>query len=159
MRSSRRVLIATCLLLGACFQDSTPQVSTYLPLNYQNQALFQTARTCRMLAAAPHNNNYQLVLANAVAYAPYTNADYPLPQGSVVVAEEHGSDPACSSGSVTGFYLMAKQQLGYDSAADDWRWQQLDVNQRLLQDGQLKTCSSSSCHGQPTCNDFLCSHP
>ncbi len=155
MRSSRWVLIAICLLLGACFQDSTPQVSTYLPLNYQ--PLFQTVRTCRLLAAAPHNNSYQVVLANDVAYDPYTNADYPLPQGSVVVAEEHGGDSSCSSGGVTGFYLMSKQQPGYDSAANDWRWQQLDANQRLLADGHLKTCST--CHANCAVYDFLCSRP
>jgi hypothetical protein len=157
MPSFRWALIGTCALLGACFQDNTPQVSAYLPLNYQNQdpPLFQTVRNCRLVAA--HNNNYQVVLANAVASVPYTDAVYPLPPGSVVVAEEHGGDSSCGSGSVTGFYLMAKQQPGYDSAVDDWRWQELDANQRLIQDGHLQTCSS--CHAQPTCNDFLCSHP
>jgi hypothetical protein len=107
-----------------------------------------------------HVNNYQTVLANSVASDPYTNASYPLPQGSVIVAEEHGGDSTCGSGSVAGFYVMAKQQTGYDSAAGDWRWQQLDGNQRVIQDGHLRTCSN--CHTQPPCStdsDYLCPHP
>jgi hypothetical protein len=52
---------------------------------------------------------------------------------------------------------MAKEQPGYDSAAGDWHWQQLDANQRVQKDGHLQTCSS--CHAQAPCSDYLCSPP
>ncbi len=144
-------LATACVLCLGCFQDSTPAHSQFLPLDYQST--FLTVRTCRFNAG--HDNKYQRVLANPTAAAPYTTGSYPLPEGSVVVAEEH-QDPSCSS--LVGYYLMAKEPAGYDRAAGDWHWQQLDDTQRVLKDGHLTTCSS--CHAsQPTCNDYLCSPP
>ena len=145
--------LTVCLVGTGCFQDSTAQHSTFLPLGYQST--FQVVRTCRLAVA--HSNQYQRVLADPIFAAdPYTSGTYPLPAGSVVVAEQHGNDSSCNS--LMGYYLMAKEKPGYDSAAGDWHWQELDVNQRIGQDGHLTTCSS--CHAaQPPCHDFLCSPP
>jgi hypothetical protein len=137
-------------LLAGCFQDSTPKHSDFLPLDYQNS--FQVVRTCRMVT--DHDFAYEKVLANAVAADPYLLASYPLPAGGVVVGEQHG-DPSC--GSLTGYYLMAKEQPGYDTAGGDWHWQRLDLNQRVVEDGHLQKCSS--CHAKPPCNDYLCAPP
>jgi hypothetical protein len=146
-----RWLIAGPVLLLGCFQDSTPQHSTFLPLDYQTS--FQAVRTCR--AVAGHGLGYQRVLANVVAAAPYAGGSYPLPAGAVVVAEQHDDD---SCGSLVGYYLMAKEKPGYDTPGDDWHWQRLDANQRVLEDGHLQKCSS--CHApSPPCNDYLCSPP
>jgi len=138
------------LLLGGCFQDSTPQPSDFLPLDYQ--VSFQAVRNCRPVP--DHGLLYTRVLANPVAAVPYTAGTYPLPAGSVVVAEHHVE---ASCGSLNGFYLMAKEKPGYDTAAADWRWQRLDLYQRVLDDGRLKTCSD--CHAKPPCSDYLCSPP
>jgi hypothetical protein len=135
-------------LLASCFQDSTAQHSTFLPLDYQKS--FQVVRTCR--SVTDHDLAYERVLANPVALDSYNGASYPLPVGSVVVGEQHG-DPSCSS--LEGYYLMAKENPGYDTAGGDWHWQRLDMNQRVLEDGHLQKCSS--CHAQPTCTDHLCS--
>jgi hypothetical protein len=144
--------LTVCLLGTGCFQDSTAQHSAFLPLSYKST--FQVVRTCRL--AVPHSNQYQRVLADPIFAAdPYTSGTYPLPPGSVVVAEQHGNDSSCNS--LIGYYLMDKEKPGYDSAAGDWHWQELDVNQRVIQDGHLTTCSS--CHAQPPCHDFLCSPP
>jgi hypothetical protein len=153
MGNVRWLLVWACVPLAGCFQDSTPQHSAFLPLDYQtNQSNpFQVVRTCRPVTA--HDMGYHRVLANAVAADAYTSGSYPLPANSVVVAEEHG-DPSC--GSLNGFYLMAKEP-GYDSAAGNWHWQVLDANQRVQQDGRLQKCSS--CHALAPCNDFLCSPP
>jgi hypothetical protein len=147
-----RVLMCVACLLGAgCFQDSTQQHSTFLPLNYKST--WQNVRACRLVIQ--HANQYQLVFANSIAVDPYTAGASPLPAGSVVVAEQHGNDASCNN--LLGYYLMAKENPGYDSAAGDWHWQELDINQRVSQDGHLTTCSS--CHAKPPCNDFLCSPP
>lgn len=146
---ARLLLVTLALLLGACFQDSTPKHSNFLPLDYP--ANFQPVRDCRLNVA--HDNNYMKVLANAVAADPYTSASYPLPASSVLVAEEHGSDPSCSSPS--GYYVMAKEQPGYNPDGADWHWQRLDINQRIEQDGKLQACIS--CHAQCSATDFLCS--
>lgn len=150
LRWMRWTIFGAPLLLVGCFQDSTPQHSAFLPLDYQTS--FLTVRTCRAVPA--HGPGYQRVLANSVAAGPYTNGSYPLPQGSVVVAEQHDEG---SCGSLNAFYLMAKEKPGYDNAAADWHWQRLDANQRVLEDGHLQKCSS--CHAQPPCTDFLCSPP
>ena len=137
-----------CLLGAGCFQESTPQHSSFLPLN-EYPAKFQTVRFCR--PSVQHDNRYLKVLSNLGD--PYTT---PPPAGTVVVAEEHG-DSNCSS--LIDFKVMAKENAGYDSAAGDWHWQVLDNNQDIIkgQDGHLTTCSS--CHAkQPPCNgDYLCS--
>lgn len=149
-----RFIIPTLLAcLGAgCFQDSTAQHSTYLPLNYKST--FHMVRTCRLVV--DHANQYQAVFADPIFAAdPYTSGNYPLPAGSVVVAEQHGGDPSCNS--LMGYYLMAKENPGYASAAGDWRWQELDGNQRVSQDGRITACSS--CHAKPPCLDYLCSPP
>jgi hypothetical protein len=145
--------LGACLFGVGCFQDSTQPHSAFLPLNTY-QSTFQTVRPCRLVLG--HANQYQLVLADPIFAAdPYTTGTYPLPVGSVVVAEQHGNDPSCRN--LLGYYLMAKEKPGYDTAAGNWHWQELDVNQRVIQDGRLTTCSS--CHAKPPCNDFLCSPP
>jgi len=150
--------LTACLLGTGCFQESTPQHSAFLPLDHSYTSTFQVVRACRLNQS--HSNQYQRVLADPVFAAdPYTNGTYPLPAGGVVVAEEHGDDSSCNS--LSGLYLMAKEKPGYDTAAHDWHWQELDVNQRIIQDGRLATCSS--CHSGPVCNngnnDFLSSLP
>jgi hypothetical protein len=140
------------LLVSGCFQDSAPKHSDYVPLSYPTG--FSIVRDCRPVA--DHQNTYELVRANQVAADPYTLAKYPLPQGSVVVAEQHGGDPSC--GGVTGYYVMVKESPGYDSGGGDWHWQELDLIERVVQDGRLQTCAS--CHGQKcTTSDFLCARP
>jgi len=150
MRQTLWALAASAGLLAGCFQDSTAQHSAFLPLGYPTS--FTQVRTCR--AVADHGLAYERVFANDVAAGPYAAGLYPLPAGSVVAAEQHG-DPSCTS--LTGFYLMAKENPGYDPANHDWHWQRLDFNQRVLEDGRLTSCSS--CHAQSSCNDYLCAPP
>lgn len=148
---ARSWLGALALVCCGCFQDSTPQHSSFLPLDYQTN--FRTVRTCRQISG--HESNFERVLAWPVASADdYTGGVYPLPDGSVVVAEQHG-DPSCSS--LNGYYLMAKEKPGYDPSSADWHWQKLDINQRIEQDGKLTTCSS--CHSKCATSDYLCAPP
>jgi hypothetical protein len=144
-------LAGLALLLSGCFQDSAPKHSDYLPLSYPEQ--FPSVRNCRLVPG--HQNTYEKVRANSVAADPYTTGSYPLAQGSVVVAEQHGDDPSC--GSLTGYYLIAKEQAGYYSAGGDWHWQRLDIGQRIVEDGRLQTCAS--CHAACAGSDYLCSPP
>jgi hypothetical protein len=146
----RLPLLAMCVLALGCFQDSSAARSKLLPFDYQTS--FLSVRSCRLNVA--HDNAYQAVFANSVGAEAYTIGSYPLPEGSVIVAEQH-KDPSCNS--LTGYDLMAKESAGYDATAGDWHWQKLDSNQRVLDDGRLKTCSS--CHANPPCSDFLCSAP
>ena len=146
-----RFLLLACTMFfveSGCFQDSTPEHSTFLPLgDYPSK--FLKVVNCRLNAG--HDRRYQQVFANALAGDPYTSTPAP---GSVLVAEEHG-DPSC--GSLIDYKVMAKENPGYDSASGDWHWQELDTNQRVVKDGHLTACSS--CHAQPPCSNFLCAQP
>jgi hypothetical protein len=135
-----------------CFQDSTPQRSQFLPLGARLSDEFPRVRQCRP-NLGHGSDSYEQVLVNTVALAGYTSQSFPLPDGSVVLAELH-RDPTCNS--LSGFYLMAKE-AGYDPAHGDWHWQVLDVSERVSQDGRLSTCSS--CHAKPPCNSYLCAPP
>ena len=147
------VLLACLLsvpLLGGCFQDSTPQRSDFVPFDYR--VSFPEVRGCRLVA--DHGLAYERVLASPATAVPYTAGNYPLPEGSVVVGEQH-LEASCTS--LSGVYVMAKEKPGYDPAHADWRWHRLDANQRVLEDGRLGACSS--CHAKPPCSDYLCSPP
>jgi hypothetical protein len=143
------------LLLGllcagsGCFQDSSPQHTTFLPLDYRTT--FQIVRACRSVTG--HDLGFQRVLADPANAALYSSGG-PLPAGAVVLGEQHG-DPSCNS--LNGFYLMAKEPSGYDPGSGDWHWQRLDFNQRVVEDGRLAKCAT--CHAKPPCADFLCSPP
>ena len=150
MTGLRLLAVAATIVLAGCFQDSTPAHSDFLPLN-DYPTKFLLMRSCR--ANPAHDNSYQLVLANAVGADAYQSRST-IPEGSVIVAEQH-QDPSCTS--VVGYYLMAKEKAGYDTAGGDWHWQKLDINQRIQQDGHVAACSS--CHARAPCTDFLCSAP
>ena len=119
------------LLLVGCFQDSTPQPSQFVPLDYP--AHFQQTRDCRLNVG--HQNSYMKVLVNDSAADAYAAAVYPLAPGSVVVAEDYGNDPSC--GALADYDVMGKEQAGYNPEAADWHWQRLDANKRIEQDGKL----------------------
>ncbi len=139
------------LLVGGCFEQDSPARSAVVPVDYQ--ASFGKVRSCR--PNPKHDRPYLLVRANSVAKEPYLAGAYPLPEGSVLVAEEY-QDPECSS--LAGLSVMYKEKAGYDPAAGDWRWQRIDAYRNLLEDGRLPTCSS--CHAS-TCSvrDLTCSQP
>jgi len=138
------------LLLGGCFQQDNNKVSQILPLD---RSSYVQVRSCRL--NVQHGSKYIHVFANnSEAQQAYLAANCPLPQGSVIVAEE-SDKPDCSK--ITGYTLMFKDVPGYDPTADDWHWQQLDDQRGVLQDGRVQTCIE--CHSQCNLNDFTCSSP
>ena len=147
----RALAWALALVLGAgCFQDSTPQHTTFLPVGWRSDtANIRLVRACRL--NVQHEGNYQQVYVTTAnqADAQYLAQDFPLPAGSVVVAEQH-KEQTCNS--LASIDLMVKETPGYDPANHDWHWQTLDANERVVQDGHLVACSS--CHA--ACNDYLC---
>ncbi len=151
MGTRRPLLLLSLLLAGSCFQQDSNRTSQILPGDYQ--ASYLQVRGCRLVIG--HNSNYLDVrVNNAEAQQAYLAANGPLPQGSVVVAEE--SDAADCTG-LTGYTLMFKDVPGYNAAAGDWRWQRLDDQRNVLEDGRVQSCIS--CHTQCNLNDYTCSPP
>jgi hypothetical protein len=146
----RRLLgLFSLLLLGGCFQQSGPSTSKLLPSD--GVASYRQVRTCR--PSVTHNSNYMVVYANALAQSDYLAGNYPLLQGSTIVTAE--TDQAnCTGG--TGFTLMFKEALGYNPAAGDWRWQKLDAQREVLQDGRVQECIN--CHAKCGPYDYTCAH-
>lgn len=147
----QRRWVALAFLLAGCFQQDSSPRSTVLPADYQ--ASFVKARSCR--ANPNHDHPYMLVRANGVAKEPYLGDSFPLPTGSVLVAEEY-QDPECNT--LLGLTVMYKEKPGYDAKHADWRWQRLDAYRNLLDDGQLPTCASCHASSCPT-RDLTCSQP
>jgi hypothetical protein len=146
-------LLLSLLLVGGCFQQDSNKVSQILPLEYQKT--YRPVRNCRPIGIPEHRAKYIRVLANSVeAQDAYIAANCPLPQGSVIVAEE-SDKPDCSK--VSGYSLMFKDVPGYDLAGFDWHWQQLDDTRTILQDGHVQECIT--CHTSCTLNDLTCSPP
>ena len=152
MGTRRSFLLLSSLLLGGCFQQDTTRTSQILPLGYQ--ATYSPVRSCRLIHG--HTSSYIAVRANSTDVATlYNAANGPLPQGSVIVAEEY--DKADCTGGLTGYTLMFKDVPGYDPAAADWHWQRLDDQRVVLEDGRVQGCIS--CHAQCNRNDYTCSPP
>jgi hypothetical protein len=149
MATRRALVLLSLLLLGGCFQQSGTSTSQLLPSNYQES--YQLARTCRLSVA--HNSNHMVVYANAKAESDYLGGNYPLPQGSTIVTAE--TDQANCTG-ITGYTLMFKEGLGYNSSAGDWHWQKLDGQRDVLQDGRVQECIT--CHATCGPYDYTCAH-
>ena len=142
-------VLPVLLLLGSCFQQTGTSSSQLLPSDYQ--ASYQLARPCRLSVA--HNSNYMVVYANALAQSDYLAGNYPLAQGSTIVAAET-DQPSCNG--ITGYTLMFKDASGYNTSAGDWHWQKLDDQRDVLQDGRVQECIT--CHASCSPYDYTCSH-
>jgi hypothetical protein len=149
MATRRPLVLLSLLLLGGCFQQSGTSTSQLLPPEYQKT--YQLARFCRRSVA--HNSNYMVVYANTLAESDYLGGNYPLAQGSTIVTAET-DQPDCTG--LTGYTLMFKETQGYNSAAGDWRWQKLDAQRDVLQDGRVQDCIT--CHATCGPYDYTCAH-
>ena len=148
----RPLLLLSLLLDGSgCFQQDSAKTSQILPLGYESS--YVQARGCRLIRG--HTSNYIIVRANSSeVQQAYVAGNGPLPQGSVILAEEY--DRADCLG-IAGFTLMYKDVQGYNPDAADWHWQRLDSLRDVLEDGRVETCIS--CHAQCSLNDYTCSPP
>ena len=152
MGTRRLLLLLSALLLGSCFQQDSNRSSQILPLDYQT-SYQPPVRTCRLVVG--HNSRSIVVRVNTPeAQQAYLAANSPLPQGSVVLAEEYNKAD-CTN--LAGYTLMFKDVPGYDPTAADWHWQRLDDQRVVLEDGRIESCIS--CHTQCNLNDYTCSPP
>jgi hypothetical protein len=154
MASRCSFILLSLLLAGGCFQQDSNKASQIL-LGPPAQVSYLPVRGCRQVKNG-HDSKYIKVSVNSgEAQQAYNAGNCPLPQDSVIVAEEFNK-PDCSS--LSGYSLMFKDTPGYDPAASDWHWQKLDEVRGVLEDGRVRTCID--CHA--TCvpaRDLTCSPP
>jgi hypothetical protein len=142
----------TCAALNTGCDPTSPEPESLLPAALA--ADFVTVRDCR--PSIDHDLRRILIRVEAGMTERYERGPYPLPSGTLIVKEEF-DDPDCATRA--GWTLMQKQPPGYDARAGDWRWQRLDAQGKVLEDGRLTRCSS--CHADSACRarDFACAEP
>ena len=150
MATQRLLLLLFLLLVGACFKQDKNQTSQILPLAYPTG--YSPVRNCRPIQG--HTSSYIIVRATSDVGAPYNAATGPLPQGSLLVAEEYDKAD-CTS--LTGYTLMFKDAFTDPPTAEAWHWQRLDDQRNVFEDGRVQGCIS--CHTSCNRNDYTCSPP
>jgi hypothetical protein len=150
MATHRLLLLLLLLLVGACFKQDKNQSSQILPLSYPTG--YSPVRNCRPIQG--HTSNYIIVRATSDVGALYNAATGPLPQGSLLVAEEYDKAD-CTS--LTGYTLMFKDAFTDPPTAEAWHWQRLDDQRIIAEDGRVQSCMT--CHTLCNRNDYTCSPP
>jgi hypothetical protein len=144
MLSSRTLLLlcAGTLPVGCAAEvQDEPLPAAIFPLDFE--AHYAEMRSCR------HSHEHELrfirVFASESAATPYAtlSAEAPYPPGAILVKAEY-DDGLCEE--VLGFTAMQKLVEGENPDGGDWRWQKLDADLELLEDGAPLRCVS--CHAQ-----------
>ena len=107
-----------------------------------------------------HELRYIRVVVNAAAadnYARLANGATPdaaYPVGAMLVKLEY--DSAGCENDLLGYTAMEKLMPGANPAGHDWRWQRVDAERNVLQDGAPTTCLG--CH-RHHCQEPECGYP
>lgn len=139
MRAGRWWLPLLVAALG-CAEGEDEGRAALFPADFMTT--FTEARTCRQ--SHEHDLNYIRVFANDLAAAPYAalSPDVPYAPGALLVKAQYDDD-ACTQ--LVAYTVMARQEPGYATGTFDWRWQRLDADLNVLEDGpQPVRCLS--CH-------------
>jgi hypothetical protein len=148
----RAAVALACAALAAGCDPAPTGPPSLLPADLATR--FVTVRDCR--PSIDHDLRRILIRVETTMTERYERGPYPLPPGTLIVKEEF-DDPDCATRA--GWTLMQKQPPGYDARSGDWRWQRLDAQGQVLEDGRLARCSS--CHAASACRarDFACAEP
>jgi hypothetical protein len=138
-----RMITTLCLcgLFASCGSEPGDGPDELFPSDVEAQ--YAEMRTCR------HSHEHELrfirVFASATAEVPYAtlSAEAPYPPGSTLVKIEY-DDPECEE--VLGYTVMRKLTEGENPQGGDWRWQRLDPERVMLEDGAPPRCIN--CHAQ-----------
>ena len=143
MPSTRKLtIICASLLISACaaeVRDDAPHA--VFPVDFE--ADYEEMRDCR--ESHEHELRFIRVLASPSAQTPYAtlSAEAPFPPGAILVKLEY-DDASCET--LLGFTAMQKLAAGENPDGGDWRWQKLDAERELLEDGAPPRCIN--CHTQ-----------
>ncbi len=101
-------------------------------------------------AAAIYRQNAKLVrLGQGTGFQPY-------PAGTVIIQESFQKNDDGAPGSRGPFYAMTKEEPGYDSAGNDWRYGQARADLTKIGDGKLGNMRyCRSCHQTKHGQDFV----
>lgn len=117
---------------------------------------YREVRDCRR--SSDHDLSFVRVLASPDAFDAYQMRDRAFPVGSVVIKEEH-ADEGC--GDLLGWTAMQKEEPGSAGDAGDWRWQRVEPDRTVSEDGAPVLCVSchQGCGVPPDGYDWTCTVP
>jgi len=75
-----------------------------------------------------------------------------LPDGSIIVKQNVGTDPQVTEAALTVMWKVA----GFDPANNDWFWANMSLEGRIASEGRIPSCAG--CHGGARRNDFVFVH-
>jgi hypothetical protein len=115
-----------------------PLVPLY-PEDFESQYL--EMRDCRL--SHEHELRFIRVLVSPGAEAPYAalSPDAPYPVGAILVKPEY-DEPDCTA--PLSYTAMEKLAPGARPEGGDWRWQRVDLDRKVVEDGAPERCVT--CH-------------
>lgn len=131
------VSAAFALALAAC--DAPPgSIEVLVP---EDLTGWTEMRDCRF--THEHELRYIRVLADDLAVEPYAalSPEKPYPVGARMVKIEY-FDKDCTE--LLGMTAYRKEPPGYWPEGHDWRWQNLDAERHVIEDGKVIRCVT--CH-------------
>lgn len=133
--------------VGALFGCS--EAASYSDQEYTGQPVFpegvedwEEGRSCSF--THEHELRYIRVVVDEKAKTPYRelSSEFPYQEGATLVKLEY-DDSDCSK--LLGYTAMQKQASGYSYEGNDWLWQRVDMNRRVVESGgDISRCIS--CH-------------
>jgi hypothetical protein len=129
--------IAGAFLLAAC--DDGPSSEPVFPEN--PETIWTELRDCRN--SHEHELRFIRVFASPDAEEPYLalSPDVPYPVGATLVKLEY-DDASCTN--LIGYTALEKLPAGTQPAANDWLWQRVNADRRVLEEGAMYRCIN--CH-------------
>lgn len=158
MRGCAWQIAAASLLVGCWSTTDASDGDATLgpePVFPADLSAWAEARSCAH--SHEHELRYIRVLVDAAAKVPYEklNADHPYPVGATLVKLEY-DDSDCTQ--LLGYTAMQKRASGAYATGNDWRWQRVNNQRRVTEDGALSTCIGCHSHHctEPACGYVGC---
>lgn len=121
--------------------DAGPPLVPVFPEDFE--ARYTEMRDCRL--SHEHELRFIRVLVSPSAEAPYAalSPDMPYPVGAILVKPEY-DEPDCTV--PLSYTAIAKLEPGANPDGGDWRWQRVDLDHQVVEDGAPERCVT--CHTQ-----------
>lgn len=99
-------------------------------------------------SALPHGPMSN-VFINATLASALSNFTGRLPDGSIIVKENVGTDPSVTEATLTVMWKVS----GFDPDNNDWFWANMSPTGQISAEGMVQACAA--CHGAARLNDFV----
>lgn len=99
----------------------------------------------------PHGPMSQ-VFINSVVETALDNFEGTLPDGSIIVKENVGTDASVTEAALTVMWKVA----GFDPDNNDWFWANMTPEGQIVAEGKVADCAG--CHSGARANDFVFVH-